>query len=249
MTIAERKIRRSVGTAIGRYGLIKANDRIMVALSGGKDSWVLIHILSLLQRCSPVKFQLISATFNPGFPEFGLSEIQNYCAQQGWEHHCVKLDLPAIITQKHWENNPCVLCSRLRRGKLYGLANQLNCNKLALGQHLDDLAVSFAMSVFRGKGVYTMAPLVHPDEPEAPVIIRPLALTAKADIISWAKELAVPIAGKCNYYQQLQQGDRAEFERWLGELDKRIPNWRNNFASSLTEIRSEHLLIPPGNMP
>jgi tRNA 2-thiocytidine biosynthesis protein TtcA len=96
---------------------------------------------------------VIAATFDPGFPGFHAEKIAGSCRERGWEHHTVSLNIPAILEEKKYTQTPCVLCSRLRRGKLYGLARELGCGKLALGQHFDDIAVSFLMSLFRGQGL------------------------------------------------------------------------------------------------
>ena len=243
-----KKICRLAGECCVRYRLISDGDRIMVGLSGGKDSFVLMHLLTNLQKCAPVKFELTAATFDPGFENFGVDRIADYCRKMNWEHHTVKLNIPAIIAEKQMEKNPCVLCSRLRRGKLYGLAGELQCNKLALGQHLDDVINSFFMSLCRGQGITSMAPLVKPSDPAHPAIIRPLALVPEELIKNCAAAGEFPeCTGRCRYESTVKLGDRAAFAQLVDRLAADIPHLRENIAHSLTRVELEHLLIPPGN--
>ena len=120
-----KKLCRIAGETVVRYRLIGDGDRILTALSGGKDSFVLMHLLEHLRRRAPVKFTVIAATFDPGFEDFNCRAVGEYCRANGWEHHVVAMNIPEIIREKGMERSPCVLCSRLRRGKLYGLARKL----------------------------------------------------------------------------------------------------------------------------
>lgn len=237
---ALNEVRRLAGSAIGRYGLIAEGDRILIAISGGKDSLVMAHTLHTLQRKAPVKFELECATFDPGFPGFGLETTERYCRAQGWRYRIISL--PVADWLKESDRMPCVLCSRLRRGKLYGLAEELGCGKLALGQHLDDIERSFLISIFRGQGLTTMGPRVrakaHPVE-----VIRPLALTPEALIRAAAQELSLPEVGKCTYSGQLEEtGDRAWAGRLLASLEERIPEIRQQLLHSLGKVEVENLL-------
>ena len=233
---------RQAGTAAVQYNMIREGDRILVGLSGGKDSFVLMHVLDHLQKVAPVDFTFEAVTFDPGFGDFGTQEIKEYCAGHNWKHHTTYMDIPALLREKDFENSPCVLCSRLRRGKLYGLAAELNCNRLALGQHLDDIVISFLMSLCRGQGLSTMAPVVEPKKPEQPTVIRPLALVPESVIADYAVTLELPHAGACMYKQQLNSGDRMYFKEMLKNLEKRIPDIRSNIARSLKKVEIDHLL-------
>ena len=233
---------RLAGEAAVRYNMTRSGDRVLVGVSGGKDSFVLLHVLDHLQKAAPVEFSFVAATFDPGFSNFGTELVSDYCQEHGWEHHTIKMDVASIIKEKDFEGSPCVLCSRLRRGKLYGLASELKCNRLALGQHLDDIVISFLMSVCRGQGISTMAPVVNPKKPEYPAVIRPLALVPEKLIADYAKLLDLPPAGNCAYKQQLLSGDRAAFKELLGTLEQRIPDIRSNIARSLRRVETEHLL-------
>ena len=233
---------RAAGEAAVRYRMISDGDRILVGVSGGKDSFMLLHVLDHLKSVAPVGFDFIAATFDPGYEEFNASAIADYCREHGWEHHFVKLDIAAILKEKQWEDSPCVLCSRLRRGKLYGLCRELGCGKLALGHHFDDLAASFLMSLCRGQGLTTMAPFVAPKSPGNPAIIRPLALADEALIIRCAAERELPKCGVCRYREQLESGDRKFFRGLVDRLAERIPDLRSNLRRSLAHVENDHLL-------
>lgn len=238
-----RELVKAAGEAIGRYDLISEGDRILVGLSGGKDSYALLHVLHHLRQKAPVHFEVIAATFDPGFPGFHAEKIAGSCRERGWEHHTVSLNIPAILEEKKYTQTPCVLCSRLRRGKLYGLARELGCGKLALGQHFDDIAVSFLMSLFRGQGLTTMGPNVPNQEGDLR-IIRPLALADEEQIRAYTATLSLPSAGTCPFEEQLESGDRAWFRRHLDELAERIPNLRSQMKRSLSNLQLEYLLDP-----
>ena len=186
-----KKLCRIAGETVVKYRLIEPDDRILVGVSGGKDSYVLMHLLAHLQSAAPVHFDFEAVTFDPGFSEFAAGKTAEYCRKMNWLHHTVSMDIASIIEEKSFDRSPCVLCSRLRRGRLYGLAKDLKCNKLALGQHLDDIISSMLISLCRGQGITTMAPRVVPDDPENPVIIRPLALVPEALVAGCAKDFGL----------------------------------------------------------
>ena len=238
-----RKLCKLTGEAIGRFRMIGEGDRVLVGLSGGKDSFALLHVLHELRRRAPVRFEVIAATFDPGFPEFNLEGIRAYCRERNWEHHTVSLPIAQILEEKRFTGAPCVLCSRLRRGKLSGLAAELGCGKLALGQHFDDIAASFLMSLCRGQGLSTMGPNVATHEGNLRVI-RPFVLAPEALIREAVSVWELPRAGICQYESQLEEGDRVFFRKLVDEFAERIPNLRSNFCSSLGRIEAEHLLDP-----
>jgi len=241
---AFRELCKLTGQAVTRYRMIEEGDRILVGLSGGKDSFMLLHALHALRRKAPVHFELIAATFDPGFPEFHADRIADYCREQGWEHRIVRLDIAGILAEKACDDTPCVLCSRLRRGKLYGLAAAESCGKLALGQHFDDIAASFLMSLFRGQGLRTMGPNIATTAKEHVRVIRPFALAPESLIIRCRDEFGLPVAGKCRYEEQLENGDRAYFRGLLDEISERIPNLRSQMLRSLANVQVDYLLDP-----
>ncbi len=148
-----------------------------------------------------------------------------------------------LLAEKGMEEKPCMLCSRLRRGNLYTLARKLNCNKIALGQHLDDAEISFLMSLCRGAGLSTMGPNVR-EKQGGLRIIRPLILIPENLIAGWVNSRALPIRGECRYKEQLENGDRRYFKRLLNQLEERIPDLRSNILRSMSNIQAEYLFDP-----
>jgi tRNA 2-thiocytidine biosynthesis protein TtcA len=233
-------IKRNAGEAVVEYRMIEEGDRIMVGLSGGKDSFVLAHVLYELQKKAPVKFELVCATFDPGFPDFGTDIIRQYAAECGWEFHTVKMDIASLIDEKDFNDAPCALCSRMRRGHLYTLMDKLNCTKLALGHHADDAIVSFMMSYFRGHGLTTMGPNVPALENKR--IIRPLILVPESKIVRFAAECNFPICGKCRYKKYLDEsGDRMFFRNILAQIEEKIPELRTLSLKSMGKIEKNYL--------
>lgn len=236
------QIRRRAGAAIAKYRMINPGDRILVCLSGGKDSAVLLRTLCGLQKRSPVKFELGGAVFHPGFERFNIASIQKQAEECGIKLHITGADIPLIIEDKSAHDHPCMLCSRLRRGALYSLAEKEGYNKLALGHHLDDLAVSFLISLFRGQGLTTMGPNVAAKE-HALRIIRPLITTQEALISRAAATLEIDFSERCPYTGMLaESGDRAYFRRLMDELTQRIPDIREQMLNSLGSIQPDYLL-------
>ncbi len=238
------KIIRKAGQAIAEYRMIEAGDRIAVGLSGGKDSLMLMHVLSELQQRAPIKFDLIALTFDPGFEGFNSDAIAAYAESQGWPHKIIPMNVKGILQDKAAESHPCVLCSRLRRGLLYTTAQELNCGKLALGQHLDDICISLLISLSRGHGVFTMGPNVPAvDKPVR--VIRPLCFVPEAMIEEAKQDFAFPNSGRCEYKDQLEaNGDRAWFKRQLEEMSQHIPEIRQNMLAALRNVKPELLLDP-----
>ncbi len=241
MGTAWRKLCRSCGEAVVKFGMISPGDRICCGLSGGKDSLVMLKLLAHLRKRAPIEFDLLGATFDPGYPGIGVEKIAEFCRECGVEHVSVKLDMAKIIAEKNWENAPCVLCSRLRRGKLYGLARQKRCSALALGHHLDDAIASFFMSLCRGQGITSMAPVVPARSATAVRVIRPLIWAEESLITEAAAELGIEPSGKCPYEEQLGSGDRAYFRNLTDTLALRIPALRSQILHSFGKVESDFL--------
>ncbi|MEI8245118.1 MAG: ATP-binding protein [Lentisphaerota bacterium] len=239
-----KKICKLSGQAVADYSMIAGGDRLMVGLSGGKDSMMLMHVLMHLQHHAPVDFEVIAVTFDPGFPGFNPSAIQKYAAAQGWVHHVVSVGMEELLKDKGAERRPCVLCSRIRRGKLYGQAGELDCRKIALGHNLDDVCVSMLISLTRGLGIKTMAPNVKADALDLR-IVRPLTYVPEAMIVECARTFGFPDCGKCVYQDRLEKsGDRAYFEKLLDQMEQRIPHIRQNMLHSMSSVRPGYMLDP-----
>lgn len=241
---AFRKLCRTAARACQQYRLIAPGDRLLVGISGGADSLLLMHILCHLQRRAPFPFEIFPANIDLGFAAFAVDKIVGYCQAQGWVLQQVRIAGSDILHEKGAENKPCPLCSRLRRGQLHKLANELNCNKIVLGQHLDDLCVSFLMALFRGGGLKTMGPNVAADS-GSKRLIRPLCLISKADINAAAELFEFPKIKSCPYESQLQDyGDRHYLEQLLDTLNCKFKDIRSAMLHSMGDIRTGHLLDP-----
>ena len=238
-----KKICRLAGHAIMEYSMIRDGDRILTGLSGGKDSVALLHVLRHFRQIAPVHFELEAVTFDPGFPGFDADATGELCRSLGIPHHLIRFDMASLLAEKQLEDNPCMLCSRLRRGNLYTLARKLKFNKIALGQHLDDAEVSFLMSLCRGAGLTTMGPNVS-EKNGGIRIIRPLILTPENMIAEWVRTLDLPVRGECRYKEKLENGDRRFFRNLLDQLSERIPDLRSNMLRSLSNIQEEYLFDP-----
>jgi tRNA 2-thiocytidine biosynthesis protein TtcA len=236
------QICRLAGEASVIYQMIEPGDKVLVGLSGGKDSMILCHVIEHLRRRARFDFSFITVTFNPMFPEFYHEFTAEYARMHGWEHLIIDFPMQQFLTEKNALKRPCSLCSRMRRGKLYGKAVELGCTKIALGHNLDDICVSFLMSLTRGQGLKTMAPKVKTREYNFK-IIRPLAFVPEETIRAAAALAVLPDTGKCGFQTQLDEnGDRVYFTNLLSQLEPRIPNIRQNMLYSLRSIRPEHLL-------
>lgn len=233
-----------VGHAVRDYRMIADGDRLLVGVSGGEDSLVLLQVLHYLQRRAPVRFEILAATVDMGFAGFDGNALSVYCAAAGWYHELIRLDGVKLLEEKSTAKRPCALCSRLRRGKLHAAADRLGCNKIVLGQQLDDLAVSLLMSVFRGNGIKTMGAHVAADA-GSKRLIRPLCYVPKSLIHEAALGFDFPPIKSCPYGPLLDEsGDRALLGRLLGNLEAHIPSLRQNILASLKHVEPEHLLDP-----
>ncbi|MBR2363603.1 MAG: hypothetical protein IKA79_00235 [Lentisphaeria bacterium] len=242
MSESFKKICRLAGTAIKDHGMIRQKDHILVGLSGGKDSNVLLKVLKHLQAAAPVSFTITGVTFDPMFEGFEADSTAEFCKQLGISHHMIRFDIASLLEEKKLAEKPCMLCSRMRRGNLYSLARKLGANKLALGQHLDDICISFLMSLCRGNGLSTMGPNVPAQSGDLRVI-RPLCYVPESLIAEYAATLELPPAGECKYKELIrQEGDRPYFADLLRQLSARIPDLRSNMLRSLSNVQAPFLL-------
>jgi len=238
----EKKLLSLTGKAIAEYKMIQNNDRILVGISGGKDSFILMHLLQQLQRKAPIKFELIAVTIDAGFKNFPAEKLQQFCQQQNWKHSIIQFPIKQILQEKNAEKHPCSLCSRLRRGQLYKAADLYKCNKIALGQHLDDICVSLLLSIFHGKGIKTMPPIV-PADSNSKTIIRPLSLATEKLIQKVAQKRNIPIFDKCDYKKQIDNnGDRSYLEKQLSILNQKFPHIQQNMLHAMQNIQPHYLL-------
>jgi tRNA 2-thiocytidine biosynthesis protein TtcA len=237
----EKRLCRQVGQAIIDYNMIEEGDRVMVCLSGGKDSYGLLDILLKLKARAPINFELIAVNLDqkqPGFPAHILPE---YLTKLGVPFHIENQDTYSIVKEKIAEGKTmCSLCSRLRRGILYRVARELKCNKLALGHHRDDMLQTFFLNMFFAGKLKGMPPKLTSDNGEF-IVIRPLANVAEKDLIRWAEHKQFPIipCTLCGSQENLQ---RVQIGNLLREWDKKHPGRLETMFTSLQNVVPSHLM-------
>ncbi len=239
---AFRKLCKVAASASKQFHMLEAGDRLLVGISGGEDSLMLMHVLVYLQQRAPFPFAILPAVIDLEFTTLDRPALQQYALAQNWPLHWVKLSGADILTAKNAEQKPCPLCSRLRRGQLHKLAGELSCNKIVLGHHLDDLCTSFLLALFRGGGLKTMGPNVAADA-ASKRLIRPLCLLTKAEIHQAAQGFEFPQIRSCPFEDALKRdGDRFFLEQLLNTLELKFKNVRSCMLHSLGDIRIAHLL-------
>lgn len=237
----EKRLCRQVGQAIIDYNMIEEGDRVMVCMSGGKDSYGMLDILLKMQQRAPIKFDIVAVNLDqkqPGFPDHILPE---YLKNLGVEYHIETQDTYSIVKKNIPEGKTmCSLCSRLRRGILYNVARRLKCNKLALGHHRDDMLQTFFLNMFFGGKLKGMPPKLASDNGEF-IVIRPLAYVAEKDLIRWAAHRAFPIipCTLCGSQENLQ---RKQIGNMLKEWEKQYPGRAETMFTALQNVVPSHLM-------
>lgn len=236
----QKRLRRCVGEAIADFSMIEEGDRVMVCLSGGKDSYTMLDILQNLQRSAPVNFELIAVNLDqkqPGFPEHVLPE---YLATLGIEYKIVEENTYGIVKEKIPEGKTtCSLCSRLRRGILYRTATELGATKIALGHHRDDMLQTLFLNMFYGGKLKGMPPKLISDDGKH-IVIRPLAYCREKDIERYADAKAFPII-PCNLCGSQPNLQRQVIKEMLREWDKRYPGRIETMFSAMQNVVPSHL--------
>ena len=236
----QKRIRRQVGQAIADYNMIEDGDRIMVCLSGGKDSYTMLDILMSLQKSAPISFELIAVNLDqkqPGFPDHILPE---YLKSIGVQHKIVTEDTYSIVRDKIPEGKTtCSLCSRLRRGILYRTAKELGATKIALGHHRDDIIETLFLNMFHGGKLKSMPPKLKSDNNEH-VVIRPLAYAKEKDIETFSEAKAFPII-PCNLCGSQENLQRKQIKMMLNQWDKQHPGRIESMFNAIKNVVPSHL--------
>ncbi len=236
----EKRLCRLMGQAIVDFNMIEEGDRVMVCLSGGKDSYTMLDILQKMQQRAPVNFELIAVNLDqkqPGFPEHVLPE---YLARTGVPFHIENQDTYSIVKDKIAEGKTmCSLCSRLRRGILYRVADELGATKIALGHHRDDILQTFFLNLFFGGKLKAMPPKLVSDDGRH-IVIRPLAYAAEKDMVRWAEHRQFPIipCTLCGSQENLQ---RKQIGAMLRDWEKKHPGRVESMFCALQNVVPSHL--------
>ena len=237
----EKRLCREVGRAIIDFNMIEEGDRVMVCVSGGKDSYTMLDILRKLQQRAPVKFELIAVNLDQKQPGFPADILPAYLSLLDMPFHIETQDTYSIVKQVIPEGKTmCSLCSRLRRGILYRVARELKCNKIALGHHRDDMLQTLFLNMFFGGKLKGMPPKLVSDNGEF-MVIRPLAYVVEKDIARWAEVQQYPIipCTLCGSQENLQ---RKQIGDMLRDWDKRFPGRLESMLSALQNVVPSHLM-------
>ncbi len=240
MNKLQKRLRREMGQAIEAFNMIEDGDKVMVCLSGGKDSFAMLDILLNLQKSAPIRFELVAVNLDqkqPGFPEHVLPA---YLEQLGVPFHIVERDTYSIVKAVVPEGKTtCGLCSRLRRGTLYGFADQIGANKIALGHHRDDILETFFLNMFYGGKLKAMPPKLVSDDGKN-MVIRPLAYAREKDIAEYAELKQFPII-PCNLCGSQENLQRQVIKEMLQGWDKSHPGRIETMFRSLCNVVPSHL--------
>ena len=236
-----KRLHRQVGQAIADFAMIEPGDKVMVCLSGGKDSHALLDILLSLQARAPVRFELVAVNLDQKQPGFPSEVLPEYLASRGVPFHIENQDTYAIVKRLIPEGKTmCSLCSRLRRGILYRVADELGATKIALGHHRDDMLQTFFMNMFFNSRLKAMPPKLVSDDGRH-IVIRPLAYVAETDLERWAARRRFPIipCSLCGSQDNLQ---RVQMKRMLREWEREHPGRLDNMFTALGKVVPSHLL-------
>jgi tRNA 2-thiocytidine biosynthesis protein TtcA len=236
----QRRLLRDVGRAIADHALIQSGDRILVAMSGGKDSYAMCVLLRALQAKAPVRFDLLAVHLDQGQPGYDGAPLERWLASEGIPHKVLHENTYDIVIDKIPEGKTyCSLCSRLRRGILYRAAGELGCNKIALGHHRDDALETLLLNLFFGGKLASMPPRLVSDDGRF-VVIRPLAYAAESDLAAFAEEREFPIL-PCKLCGSQQDAQRKHMKALLTELEAKHPTLRQTMLAALGNVNPSHL--------
>jgi tRNA 2-thiocytidine biosynthesis protein TtcA len=238
----ETRIAKKVTKAISEYNLIDDGDRVMVGLSGGKDSWALLQILDILRQRAPIKFSLIGVTVDSGYDGYRHDLISTTCEERGWEYRIVHTEIGDVMEDLLTNDaTPCSLCARLRRGVLYRLATEVGATKIALGHHLDDFIETLLLNLFFAGALKAMPARLVSDNGEH-TVIRPLVGVTEAEARQYAKERALPIIGCCCPACGDLSLQRQRIKRLIAELEVEHPEIKSSMIRALGNVAPRHLL-------
>src|SRR5512138_2072330 len=237
----ERKLLRAAGDAIADFALVEPGDRIMVAVSGGKDSWTLLHLLMRLRERAPIAFELVAVNLDQGQPGYAAHVVEAHLRAVGVPYRMIARDTYSVVRRLVPEGKTtCPVCSRLRRGVLYGAAIEIGCTKIALGHHRDDLVETLLLSALYSGALKSMPPRLRAKDGRN-VVIRPLCYAPEEDIAAFAKAMAFPIV-PCDLCGSQPNLRRKRVKALLAELSAEHPSVKGNLLNALGHVVPSHLL-------
>jgi tRNA 2-thiocytidine biosynthesis protein TtcA len=241
-TPLEARLAKKVTRAISDFSMIEDGDRVMVGLSGGKDSWALMQVLDVLRRRAPIRFSVVAVNIDSGYKDYQHDVLAQVCRERGWEF---VRELTAIGEKIEevldLDDTPCSLCARLRRGVLYRMAGEVGATKIALGHHLDDFVETLLLNLFFSGSLKAMPARLVSDDGRH-VVIRPLVYVSEPDARAYARESRLPIIGCCCPACGDLSLKRQRIKRLLAEFEVEHPEIKNSMIRALGNVHPRHLL-------
>ena len=248
-TELEARIAKKATKAIVDYSMIQDGDRVMVGLSGGKDSWALLQILDVLRRRAPIRFSLVAVNVDSGYKDYKHDLIAKTCADRGWEYRIEHTGIGETIDDILDDGaTPCSLCARLRRGVLYRIASEVGATRIALGHHADDFIETLLLNLFFAGALKAMPAKLLSDD-GAHVVIRPLVYVGEDEARAYTRECDLPVIGCCCPACGDLGLQRQRAKRLLMELEREHSGIKNSMLKALGNVQTRHLLDTRLNPP
>jgi tRNA 2-thiocytidine biosynthesis protein TtcA len=238
----EKRLARKATKAIVDFDMIEDGDRVMVGLSGGKDSWALMQLLDALRRRAPIEFSVVAVNVDSGYVDYKHETIARTCEARGWEYRIEHTTIGAIIDDKLDETaTPCSLCARLRRGVLYRIASDLGATKIALGHHADDFIETLLLNLFFSGSLKAMPARLLSDDRQH-VVIRPLVYVSEEEAREYTEQAGLPVIGCCCPVCGDLSLQRQRMKRMLLDLEREHPGVKQSMLKALSNVAGRHLL-------
>ncbi|MGB5703826.1 MAG: tRNA 2-thiocytidine(32) synthetase TtcA [Polyangiales bacterium] len=237
----EKRLAHEMGRCIADFDLIEPGDRLMVAISGGKDSYTLLHLLERARQRAPVPFEIIAVHLDQGQPGYDGAPLRDWLGDKRYTHHILRQDTYQLVTERIPEGKTyCSMCSRLRRGILYNAAERLGCTKIALGHHRDDAIETLMLNMMFNGSLSAMPAKLRSGDGRN-TVIRPLLYSSERDIAAYAADLDFPII-PCNLCGSQENLWRQEVKQLLDDIERRVPQVRQSMLAALKNVHATHLL-------